>query len=71
MNKTLRGRPPLNLGLRQILEAVQRHGQVVAAAREIGCSDAYIHVRLKRAGLSLLQVLEARDVASLVDEEAR
>ena len=71
MNKTLRGRPPLNLGLNQILEAVQRHGQVVAAAREIGCSDAYIHVRLKREGLSLLQVLEARDVASLLDEEAR
>ena len=70
MNKTLRGRPPLNLGLRQILEAVQRHGQVVAAAREIGCSDAYIHMRLKRAGLSLLQVLKARDVASLLDEEA-
>ena len=71
MNKTLRGRPPLNLGLMQILIAVRHHGQIVAAARELGCSDAYIHVRLKRAGLSLLRVLEARDVASLLDEEAR
>ena len=41
----------------QILSAVRRHRQVVAAARELGCSDAYIHVRLKTAGVTLRQVL--------------
>jgi len=57
MEKTLRGRPRLNLGLEQILEAVRRNRQVVAAARELGCSDAYIHVRFKSAGLTLAEVL--------------
>ena len=63
----LRGRPRLNLGLVQILEAVYRHRQVVAAAQELGCSDAYIHVRLKEAGLTLGDVLETRRVEDLVD----
>ena len=58
MEKTLRGRPRLNLGLEQILEAVRRNRQVVAAARELGCSDAYIHVKFKSAGLTLAEVLE-------------
>ena len=55
----LRGRPRLNIEMDQILEAVQRHGQVMAAATELRCSDAYIHVRFKRAGLTLAQVLDA------------
>ena len=57
MKATLRGRPRLDLDLSRILEAVRRHRQVMAAARELGCSDAYIHVRLKRVGLSLTRVL--------------
>ena len=65
MKTTLRGRPSLDLDLAQILKAVRDHGQVVAAARELGCSDAYIHVRLKRAGLTLAQVLESPDPAFL------
>ena len=65
MKKTLRGRPRLNLGLREILESVRRHRQVVAAARELRCSDAYIHVRFKEVGLTLRQVLEAQDVDQL------
>ena len=67
MNKTLRGRPSLNLGLGQIVEAVHRHRQVVAAARELGCSDAYIHVRLKRAGVILAEVLDSRRIEALLD----
>jgi len=57
MNKTLRGRPKLNLTLTEIIDAVRRHRQVVAAARELQCSDAYVHVRFKRAGLSLADIL--------------
>ena len=58
MKTTLRGRPRLDLELPAILEAVRRHRQVMAAARELGCSDAYIHVRFKRVGITLRQVLE-------------
>jgi len=66
MKTTLRGRPRLDLDLLAILEAVRRHRQVMAAARELGCSDAYIHVRLKRVGLSLKEVLEDPDLATPV-----
>jgi hypothetical protein len=59
MNKTLRGRPRRDLELAHILEAVRRHGQAVAAAHELGCSDAYIHVRLKQVSLTLREVLNA------------
>ncbi len=69
MKTTLRGRPRLNLELQQILEAVRRRGQVVAAARELGCSDAYIHVRLKKAGITLRDVLEARDLEALLQDQ--
>ena len=64
MKTTLRGRPRLDLDISVILEAVRRHRQVVAAARELGCSDAYIHVRFKHEGLTLGQVLEASDLAT-------
>ncbi len=66
MKRTLRGRPRLNLELEAILKAVRQHQQVMRAARELGCSDAYIHVQLNRAGLSLAQVLESPDLATLL-----
>ena len=66
MRKTLRGRPKLNIELPVIFEAVRRHGQVMAAARELACSDAYIHVKFKRAGLTLWEVLEATNVEALL-----
>ncbi len=66
MIRSTRGRPRLNLKLDQIIKAVRRHQQVMAAARELGCSDAYIHVRLKGVGLTLTQVLEAPDLRSLL-----
>ncbi len=69
MKTTLRGRPKLDLELPAILEAVRHHRQVMAAARELGCSDAYIHVRLKRVGISLIEVLEASDPATLINDE--
>ena len=64
MTHSLRGRPRLNLGLEDILKAVRKHGQVVAAARELRCSDAYIHVRFKWAGLTLRDILAAADLES-------
>ena len=66
MKTTLRGRLRLNIELPQIPEAVRRHGQVMAAATELRCSDAYIHVRFKRAGLTLREVLNAADMETLL-----
>ncbi len=60
--KTLRGLPRLNLELEQIVQAIRLHQQVMAAARDLGCSDAYIHVRLRKAG----RVLESPDLESLL-----
>ena len=62
----MRGRPRLYIELPQILEAVRRQGQVLAAARELGCSDAYIHVRFQQIHLTLAEVLNAPDVETLL-----
>ena len=69
MVRSLRGRPRLDIQLEQIIKAVRQHQQVTAAARELGCSDAYIHVRLKRVGLTLALVLEAPDLRSLLHDQ--
>ena len=66
MGKPPRGRPSLNLDLAQILRAVRLHGRVMAAARDLCCSDAYVHVRMKRAGLTLAKVLEAPSLETLL-----
>ena len=45
-----------------------RHGQVVAAALELVCSDAYICVQVERLGLTLLEVLDAGDTEAKQDK---
>ncbi len=69
MGRSLRGRPRLDLKLEQIIKAVGQHQQVMAAARELACSDAYIHVRFKKAGLTLALVLEVPDLRSLLHDQ--
>jgi len=64
IKKTLRGRPKLDIQLDRILCAVRRHGQVVGAARELRCSQAYIHKRMKEVGLTLVEVLATQDLDS-------
>ncbi len=59
----------MNIPLREILEVVRRHQNVMAAARELGCSDAYIHVRFKKAGVTLREVLEAGTVQGLLQSD--
>jgi hypothetical protein len=59
MGEILRGRPRLDIPLERIIQTVRRRGRAMAAARELGCSDAYIHQRFKMAGLTLAQVLES------------
>ena len=62
---------PHGLGLKQIVETVRRHQRVTRAAQELGCSDAYIHVRLKGAGLGLRQVQEAEALGELLEEAVK
>ena len=57
MKKATKGRPRLGIPLDRILCAVRKHGQVVAAARELRCSQAYIHKRMNEAGITLGEVL--------------
>ena len=57
MKTSLRGRPRLDIPTNTIISTVRRFGQITAAARELGCSGAYIHQRFKAEGLSLRIVL--------------
>jgi len=66
MNRTLRGRPRLDLRLEDILMAVRREGKVTAGARGLGCSPAYIHSRLKAVGLDLQRVLGEEHLLALL-----
>ena len=68
MNDRHIGRPRLNISLSEIVEAVRSHRKIVAAARELGCSPAYVHMRLKRYGLNLSAVLKAEDISGLIEE---
>ena len=68
MKSTLRGRPKLNIETRDILRALRQSRKVVAAARELCCSPAYIHARLRELGLSLTEVLDAPDSPSLFED---
>ena len=74
MMRTLRGRPSLGLKTQDILETVRRLRNVMAAARELGCSDAYIHVRFNDLGLTLRTVLDGEcldDLLKSIDEKGK
>ena len=66
MHRSLRGRPRLDIDLEDVVQAVRERREVLAASRRLGCSDAYIHGRLKRAGLTLRDVLEAETIEELL-----
>lgn len=52
------GRKPLNIPLKNVCDALQRHSSVVAATRELGCSQGYIFGVLKDNGLKLKDVVK-------------
>ena len=52
------GRKPLNIILKNVCECLRRHCSVVAAARELGCSPAYIFGVLKANRLKLKDVVK-------------
>jgi len=45
------GRKPLGISLKIVCESLQAHRSVMAAANELGCSQAYIFGVLKANGL--------------------
>jgi len=52
------GRKPLNIPLTNVCEALQAQHNIVAAARELGCSPAYIFGVLKANRLKLKDVVK-------------
>ena len=52
------GRKPLNIPLKNLLESLQAHRSVTAAAEELGCSQSYIFGVLKANGLKLREVIK-------------
>jgi len=52
------GRKPLNISLKNVCEALQAHHNIVAAAKELGCSPAYIFGVLKANKLKLKDVVK-------------
>jgi hypothetical protein len=50
------GRKPLNIPLKNVLEFLQSHRGVIAAAEDLGCSPSYIFGVLKKNGLKLREV---------------
>ena len=51
------GRKPLNIPLKNVCDALRAHHGVVAAARQLGCSPAYIFGILKTNGLKIKDVI--------------
>jgi hypothetical protein len=52
------GRRPLNIPLKNVCESLRAHGNVVAAAKELNCSQAYIFKVLKANGMRLKDVFK-------------
>mgnify|MGYP001577237395 CR=1 FL=1 len=67
MVKSRGGRPRLNIPLEVLLDAVQRHGHILPAAKELHCSDAYIHGQFKQAGLTLADILAGNGPDTLTE----
>lgn len=54
------GRKRLNIPLKNVCESLQVHRDVVAAAQELNCSEAYIFKVLKDKGLKPKDVINNR-----------
>jgi len=51
------GRRPLNIPLKIVCESLRAHRNVLAAAKELGCSEGYIFGVLKTNGLKVKDVI--------------
>ncbi|MGD0352550.1 MAG: hypothetical protein ABSB38_03540 [Dehalococcoidia bacterium] len=64
------GRRRLNISLKKVIEALNRHGSVDPAAEELGCSAAYIFGILKDNRLKVKDVIMGT-AATVVDVASR
>jgi len=53
------GRKKLNIPLKNVCESLRAHCNVLAAAKELGCSQGYIFGLLKTNGLKVKDVVNA------------
>ena len=49
------GRKPLNITVKNVCDALQAHGTVASAARELGCSRGYIYKALQEPEMNLTE----------------
>ncbi|GAI55582.1 unnamed protein product [marine sediment metagenome] len=54
------GRKPLNIPLKNVCESLRSHRSMVAAAKELGCSEGYIFGVLKASRLKVKDVIEGK-----------
>jgi len=50
------GRKPLNMPVKNVCDALQASGSILAAANFLGCSRAYIYKVLKANGIKLKDI---------------
>ncbi len=58
------GRPPLNIPVTKVYDALQLYHSLTAAAEGLGCSRAYVYKVLKASGLRAAAIIKehaARD----------
>ena len=63
------GRKPLNIPLKIVCESLRAHHNVLAAAKELGCSEGYIFGVLKTNGLKVKDVIAGK--ATLPDTKQK
>ena len=52
------GRKPLDITVKNVCDALQKHHNIMAVAEELGCSRAYIYRVLKKNNLSLRDFMD-------------
>lgn len=61
------GRKPLNIGVKNICDALRVSRSVTLAAEKLGCSRAYIYKMLKAQDLSPRQVIRAKQKEHILE----
>lgn len=54
------GRKPLNRGVINVYDTLQRHCSVAAASRELGCSRPYIYKEMAKVGVKPAELLKGK-----------
>jgi hypothetical protein len=60
------GREPLSITVKNVCDALQAHGTVTAAAKELGCSRGYIYHELAKYGTTPKEVVAAKQKVAIL-----